>query len=1053
MKKYMKKIIVGIFAFALLFTAQSVFASTWNGASNDCRGISIANATTEEGYAEPCWTGTSVDADGGDTLNIRIYYHNTGSVTAENTRVRLSAPLGSSSTTKSFSGSISSDQGNLTLSTVTANLSSSQTLSFNSVKWYTNNTAVTRTNLLNGQDGSEILDEGLDIGDIAPGWETQGSLVISFHVGNNIDPVQVCRDTNATNYLGALPCIYAEPVHCTISNFSTSKTSIDSGESATLSWNTSDCVSVSISTIGYVNASGTRVVSPTATTTYVLTAKNSAGVSTTRSVTVYVNSAQICRDTNALNYLGALPCIYAEPVHCTISNFSAIPSSITKGDSSILTWKTNNCESVTITGLNGVQSSGSQKVYPTSTTTYKLTAVNPNAAIPTQFRSVIVYVEDVVSEMSGIINSSPSSCSISAGNSTCSSTLSWTTVNPVGTSAVTKLGSTVATGNNGSKIVSASYGSSTYYLYNNSRLLDSTTVSAYCASGSTWNGSYCKEDVIVNNDNCKINSFSASDTSIKDGEYTTLNWDTSDCTSVSITNLSYTKTSGSERVWPQRTTSYTLIANGYQGSTQSRSVTVYVDDDNNNSSCSIDSFTASDTSIEDGDEVELKWRTTGCDRVKLSDGIGYVDEDGTEDVEPDEDITYTLTAYDDDGRSTIDTIRIYVDEDGSNGSCTIDSFTTDDSYVDKGDSVKLKWRTTDCDDVSISTIGDVDEDGSETVYPYATTTYTLRASDDDRSRTKTVRINVGYVTDIDVYNTSVITTIATNISQTGGQINGIVTSSNSNNSNVYFEYGSTMNLGSRTSSKTTSGNSNFSDYLTNLSPNTIYYFQAVSEGSNGISRGAVEVFKTLGYVNTNTNTNTNTTNTTTTRRVVTQGNTVYGSASPVMLQIENRYQAIGAGDIIDYSVYYKNISGSTLTDPMVQVYVPEGIEIVNISGGTYSENDRTLSAPIEDLRPGEEGIIYLQARVKSVDPRLAQIPTTAVLIYTNPNGAQENAMAYVLNTPKDSNLLGASAFSGGLFGLGLIGWLFLIVLILLIILVARSLYARPKAATPTNTVQ
>ena len=161
----MKKIIVGFFAIAILISSKEVFASTWNGDSKDCRGLTIVNATTQEGYGDPCWISTSVSFDAGDTVNVRVYYHNTGSQTARNTKVSLNAPVGSSSNTKTFSASISSDQGDLYLGSVTAKLSSSQNITINSVKWYTNNTAVTRTNLLNGQSGSEILGDGLFIGD------------------------------------------------------------------------------------------------------------------------------------------------------------------------------------------------------------------------------------------------------------------------------------------------------------------------------------------------------------------------------------------------------------------------------------------------------------------------------------------------------------------------------------------------------------------------------------------------------------------------------------------------------------------------------------------------------------------------------------------------------------------------------------------------------------------------------------------------------------------------------------------------------------------------
>lgn len=937
MKKYMKKIIVGIFAFALLFTAQSVFAATWNGASNDCRTVNVANATTGEGWDDPCWTGTSVSADAGDVVNVRVYYHNTGSQTANNTYLVLDAPSGSS-TSHRFTGSITSDQGNLSFGPVYIKTTTSQSLSFGSVKWYTENTKETLTNLLSGQDGSEVVENGLYVGSIAPGWNTQGSIVVSFRVSNNTE-VELCRDSSASNYLEPLPCVYPQVNYCTILNFSASDTNINKGDSTTLIWSTKNCENVNISNLGY-----------------------------------------------------------------------------------------------------NIPTSGSQIVYPPQTTTYQLNARDYGTSSSVQTRSLTVNVKDIiVSEMSGSIDSSPSSCAISSGNSTCSATLSWTTINPVSVSAITKQGDTIASGNNGSKTVPVSYGSTTYYLYNNSRLLDSTSVSAYCVSGSTWTGSYCKEDVIVSDD-CTISNFSVSDSSINEGEYTTLNWNTNNCNSVTISNIGTVQTSGSRSVNPSETTSYLLTARNYYGATQTRSVTVYVDDNNNNnSSCSIDSFSASDTSIDEGDETELKWRTSGCDRVKITD-LGYVDDDGEESVEPDEDTTYILTAYDDNGYTRTDTVRVYVDEDGSNSDdeCTINSFTTTDSYINKGDSTKIKWNTTDCDDVYISGVGDVDDDGSETVYPYSTTTYTLRASDNNRTRTKTLRINVDYNNNKDpyiaVYNTDVVTTVATSVSQTGAQINGLVTSSNNNNANVYFEYGTSINLGSRTNTRTVNGNTNFSEYLSNLSPNTIYYFQAVSEGNNGISKGAIEVFKTgkIAVVNVGGGTT----------KIITQGKTVYGSASPVMLQIENKYQAIGSGDIIEYTVYYKNISSSTLSNPMVQVYIPKGINILNISRGTYSEDDRTLSVPIEDLKPNDDGEIYLQAKVGSIDTDLAQIPTTAVLVYTNPNGAQENAMAYVLNTPKDSNLLGASAFFGNMFGLGLIGWLLLIVLILLVILIARSYYSR-----------
>jgi hypothetical protein len=168
--------------------SESFGRVTWNTTSNDCKGLSIINATTLEGYENPCWPSSSVSVNAGEVIAIRIYYHNTGTVTATNTRLVLipSTSLGNSSSTKSFTGRIVSDQGSVSFNQIVkANISSSQSLTFLSAKWYTNNTSETLTTLLNGQSGMEVMtDNGLYIGSIEKGWATQGSLVVAFRVSS-----------------------------------------------------------------------------------------------------------------------------------------------------------------------------------------------------------------------------------------------------------------------------------------------------------------------------------------------------------------------------------------------------------------------------------------------------------------------------------------------------------------------------------------------------------------------------------------------------------------------------------------------------------------------------------------------------------------------------------------------------------------------------------------------------------------------------------------------------------------------------------------------------
>ncbi len=85
----------------------------------------------------------------------------------------------------------------------------------------------------------------------------------------------------------------------TINSFTADSYHIISGESVTLSWNVTGADSVTINQgIGTVDSTGTKVVNPTATITYTLTASNTNG-SVTNTVTVNVGSALGSIDINS----------------------------------------------------------------------------------------------------------------------------------------------------------------------------------------------------------------------------------------------------------------------------------------------------------------------------------------------------------------------------------------------------------------------------------------------------------------------------------------------------------------------------------------------------------------------------------------------------------------------------------------------------------------------------------------------------------------------------------------------------------------------------------
>lgn len=126
------------------------------------------------------------------------------------------------------------------------------------------------------------------------------------------------------------------------------------GEAANLVWETEDADRVVISGIGQVNPTGTLSVSPTQTTTYTITLTNALG-EINSSTTITVNPA------------GSSPRIGA---------FTASPVEIGEGETTTLTWQVEGADSVEITDLGTVASSGSAVVRPTVTRTYTLTTKN-----------------------------------------------------------------------------------------------------------------------------------------------------------------------------------------------------------------------------------------------------------------------------------------------------------------------------------------------------------------------------------------------------------------------------------------------------------------------------------------------------------------------------------------------------------------------------------------------------------------------------------------------------------------------------------------------------
>ncbi|MCP5112472.1 MAG: OmpA family protein, partial [bacterium] len=141
------------------------------------------------------------------------------------------------------------------------------------------------------------------------------------------------------------------------------------GETATISWETSNATTVMMSGIGDVALNGSQMVSPMSNTTYTLTASNAAGNSIDCPLTVQVTRGNVPQ----------------------IINFTAHPMEIKAGGSSYLQWGVENAETVTITGIGTVNSkTGATEVNPMETTSYVMTATNEFGSIAAEVTVKVV---------------------------------------------------------------------------------------------------------------------------------------------------------------------------------------------------------------------------------------------------------------------------------------------------------------------------------------------------------------------------------------------------------------------------------------------------------------------------------------------------------------------------------------------------------------------------------------------------------------------------------------------------------------------------------------
>ncbi|MHB8870915.1 MAG: hypothetical protein ACYC5G_00430 [Candidatus Doudnabacteria bacterium] len=194
---------------------------------------------------------------------------------------------------------------------------------------------------------------------------------------------------------------------CNIDSFIASPSPVASGNSTTLGWTQTGCISVSV----YLQ-SGRFLTSPLYTSGYSIDSYTTGPLSYTGT-----NPTYLLVDETGSVVAGITIPVTQGGNSCVLSNFTSTTLTITSGSSATLTWSAQNCSTLSIDhGVGDVSGLTSKTVTPTATTTYTITG---------SFGAATASVTINVSNAACAINTFYSSPNPTTG----ASRLFWTTTN------------------------------------------------------------------------------------------------------------------------------------------------------------------------------------------------------------------------------------------------------------------------------------------------------------------------------------------------------------------------------------------------------------------------------------------------------------------------------------------------------------------------------------------------------------------------------------------------------------------------------------------------
>jgi len=229
-------------------------------------------------------------------------------------------------------------------------------------------------------------------------------------------------------------------------------------------------------------------------------------------------------------------------------------------------------------------------------------------------------------------------------------------------------------------------------------------------------------------------TFSADPQTITLGESSTLAWNVIDADTISIEpGIGSVDPNGSYEVFPTETTTYMLTAVG-AGGTTTESVTVSV-----NQPLPTVSISADPEAILLGESSTLTWSSTYADTCVIEPGIGSVDVNGSTQLSPTETTTYTIAANGPGGTATAN-VTVAVTDPNTPPTVIMTPASAD---ISQDESITLTWNSQRAQSAFIDNgVGSVPVNGSTTVSPDHTTTYTITVTGSTGSNSAQANIQV-----------------------------------------------------------------------------------------------------------------------------------------------------------------------------------------------------------------------------------------------------------------------------------------------------------------------